>query len=553
MAIRGGIRPRPAVQNECSLKVVGSVYRPFKPRDNMYTNYYVQEWLNLNGDFDTYSDYYVIGKNLNISRRSISRFDKPKNPFTLEDEELYRLCAQALPREFRCLNGSRDYSYDEVLSKLDSLKSPGYPWTLQYPYKYDYWMSDDIECFDRYWLSLASQEPMLTLASVSCKEEIRNADKIKADKGRTIVAMDVNHLVATGILMMNQNELLVQNNLKCASALGLTLYHGGAQRLAAYLMKWGHIANIFSVDGKEFDSTYNGVAFEEVYRFRFQMLRHDLRHDDNWRRFWNLMLQIRETYLVDVDGVVYKKDTGNCSGQGNTTPDNIFKAFLDGFCLWCMCVPADMRTYEAYRLNVRTVHCGDDWIFSVNPEYLYLFNYETIQSHAPRLGIKLEFENMLPALFGEVTFIGHRFKLVEVPDTNLRVWVADIDCRKMRCSMVHGFSDGKKVNNLYSTIERACGLRNETFMCMECREWFSSVIQFLFDRADFDSEIGAATRSCYLTDDQLWQIHTGLTRFEVGELDKKFSSTVLPLTIQPALNKFLECRKLLIQSGSLKH
>jgi hypothetical protein len=344
----------------------------------MYTDEYVGAWLTYNNDSDKYLDYYVIGKNTTISRKSISRFNKPQNPFTEIDEQLYRLCAQALPREFRCIGDSRLMSFDEVLSLYVYTKSPGYPWTLLYPIKYDFWMSDNLEHYDRYWSALATDTPLKTLTSVSCKEEIRAADKIRLDKGRTIFAVDVNHLVASGVLMMDQNEKLIRSNLECASALGLTLYHGGTQRLANYLMKWGNIANIFSVDGKEFDSTYNNVAFEEVYRFRFQMLRHDLRHDCNWRRFWNLMLQIRETLLVDIDGVVYWKKTGNCSGQGNTTPDNIFKAFLDGFCLWCMCVPVELQSWYAYKENVRTVHCGDDWIFSVNPEYLEVFNFNTI-------------------------------------------------------------------------------------------------------------------------------------------------------------------------------
>jgi hypothetical protein len=534
------------------LDVVGSVYRIYKPRQNLYTDEYIDAWLTYNNDTDKYLDYYVIGKNTTISRKSISRFNKPQNPFTQADEQLYRLCAQSLPREFRCIGDSRLMSYDEVLSKYDSTKSPGYPWTLLYPIKYDYWMSDNLEHYDRYWSALATDTPLKTLTSVSCKEEIRSADKIRLDKGRTIFAVDVNHLVASGVLMMDQNEKLIRSNLECASALGLTLYHGGTQRLANYLMKWGNIANMFSVDGKEFDSTYNNVAFEEVYRFRFQMLRHDLRHDDNWRRFWNLMLQIRETFLVDIDGVLYWKKTGNCSGQGNTTPDNIFKAFLDGFCLWCMCAPLELQTWHAYSENVRTVHCGDDWIFSVNPEYLEVFNFNTIQANAPRLGITLEFENKEPELFQNLTFIGHRFKLVEVPRTNLKVWVSDIDCRKMRCSMVHGFSENSVKGTIHSALERACGIRNETFMCVSCRTWFSSIICFLMDKIrDDNSERAKAVRSCYLTDDQLWQIHTGLTNWEVKKLGDIFNSTTDPSSQAP-LNKFEECRKLLIQSKILR-
>jgi hypothetical protein len=168
------------------------------------------------------------------------------------------------------------------------------------------------------------------------------------------------------------------------------------------------------------------------------------------------------------------------------------------------------------------------------------------------LGITLEFENKEPELFQNLTFIGHRFKLVEVPRTNLKVWVSDIDCRKMRCSMVHGFSENSTRGTVYSTLERACGIRNETFMCVDCRQWFSSIICFLMDQVrDDNSERAKSVRSCYLTDDQLWQIHTGLTNWEVKKLGDLFNSTTDPSSQAP-LNKFKECRNLLIQSKILR-
>jgi hypothetical protein len=87
-----------------------------------------------------------------------------------------------------------------------------------------------------------------------------------------------------------------------------------------------------------------------------------------------------------------------------------------------------------------------------------------------------------------------------------------IDCRKMKTSMLKFNTSGE----MWETIVRANGLRNETFACPHCRHWFSELIADLRTETvnSLDQQVIDAWKS-YKTDADLWSLYTGLKYSDV--------------------------------------
>lgn len=74
----------------------------------------------------------------------------------------------------------------------------------------------------------------------------------------------------------------------------------------------------------------------------------------------------------------------------------------------------------------------------------------------------------------------------------------------------------KKKTTAQSVI-RACGLRNETFACESCREFFNEYINYLKTKYSnsIDPDIIAAFKN-YLTDRELWILYSGLQPMDLS-------------------------------------
>lgn len=417
-----------------------------------------------------------------------------------------------LRNEFSCMTGSKLMSYDAVLDQLDSSKSPGYPWTLKYRKKFDYWLSPDALFFDKYYAALGTDNPINTVASVTIKEELREVKKIEDNNVRTIASVDVNHLVAHSILMMDQNEKLLQNNLKCSSALGLSLMYGGAHKLFEYLTPWGDIKNIMSIDGKKYDSKFNVQSAELIYNFRYDCLSTEFKNEVTRKRFENIQKQIWTAPLVDIDGHIYDKETGNLSGQGATTPDNILKNWLDFFFIWLIVAPEKWRNYESFKQFVRCAFVGDDAIIAVHPNCQGFYNPASITKVSDMINMTYEFESQEFEHFKDCSFVGHKFILTKIPKTEFKMYLPHIDCVKMRTSFVRY----NTTRTLYASIIRCNGLRMETFACDSCRVWFNNAYIFLRDKLPVPHTAAAKQAlSTYFTDDQLWEIYSNVTLADI--------------------------------------
>jgi hypothetical protein len=491
-----------------NMPYLGKVFRIFNPRSPDYHDDDVREFIEVKGDsLNNYMNYGVVPRKLEHAKKSILRYNRTEDPFSERVKCFYDEAGVWLEKEFgHWVSGSRVLSYDEIIEWLRPLKSPGYPWTLVYPYKCDYWASPDADFYSKYWCKLSTPDYIRSLCSVSIKEEVRPADKIENGDVRTIISMDVNHVVAHCQLTLQQNQRLIASNTLHSSALGLNLLQGGFHKLNAKMSKFGDKSTL-ELDGKKFDARFRKYCFDKIRDFRFSMLNKEEQTSDNYERLKNLYYELTYAPLVNVDGSVYGRCSGNPSGQACTTPDNTLKNFMDIVVLWHLIMPKEYHTYDSFKEHLILCICGDDINISVHPDVQNLFNSESIRLNMSQIDMEYHFASMQFRDNSECTFLGHGYKLCDVPSCGYAMYMPVIDCEKMRTNMLI-YNEQKTAANC---IVRACGLRNETFACDDCRKWFSELIEYLRNKYAMsqDPQIQEAWKS-YLTDRELWRVYAGL-------------------------------------------
>jgi len=254
---------------------------------------------------------------------------------------------------------------------------------------------------------------------------------------------------------------------------------------------------------------------------------------ENKRRLDNLYKAIISAPFVDIDGRVYLRQSGNSSGQACTTPDNVFKNYMDIFCLFHLCLrffaPAevfeawcklsDSAKHELFRKAVILSIVGDDVVMTVHVMYRDYFNLRTIFAVAHHINMEYTSEYDGFRDFKDVDFLGHTMRVVAVPGIGIRMALPVPNVVKMRHNMLIFNSHKGKPDQVPNCIVRACSLRNETFVDPGARQWFSSLIDFLRNKygASVSPAIKAAWRS-YKTDAELWALYTGF-KLEHGRVE----------------------------------
>lgn len=365
--------------------------------------------------------------------------------------------------------------------------------------------------FDYFWSYLHTINYIRTVCNVSLKEELRLASKILAGSVRSIISMDVNHVVSHCILAMDQNEKLKAHLFETPFMLGLNLFYGGANRLVYHMTppEWKGPCTI-ELDGKQFDGTCkHDPHFKGIAELRWRWLARLYRTKENRKRLQNLYNDLCNSPLVNIDGHVFGRSTGNPSGQGCTTPDNSFKNWMDIYVLWCLCTPEEYHTLEKFQENVICIIVGDDVSLTVNPTMHEYFNHKTIELNSHKIGMVYHFASDKFEYFKDTTFLGHGFLEVDDhPRGGLKMYYPTIDSVKMRCSLLQYNEEG----TIAMSIIRACALRNETFANKADRVFFDDYILWLKSRhfPSIDHDIKTAWKA-YLTDNQLHELYSGFS------------------------------------------
>lgn len=490
------------------MKVMGQLPRHFKPSDGQYCDEFVKDFIDSRGeDFSYYDEFDVVAKHAAFARQSLSRYDRCEDPFSEKVKSLYDVAESWLGKEFGgFLCESRVLSNDAVEQHLSWNKSPGAPWNLIGMQSKGEFYEQKAEFYAMYWEKLASEDHIRSLSSSSIKEELRTVDKIKDGNVRTIISMDVAHVKAHSQLCLDQNEKLIHTATKHSSALGIVMQSGGWDALDKEMSCFGPLPCTIELDGKRFDSKFRYYCMRKIRNFRFSMLAKEFQTKDNWLRLTNLYWELCFSPFVDVDGHVYSRCSGNPSGQACTTPDNIFKNFMDIVVLWHLIMPVSYHNYEDFHRLLRMCIVGDDINLSVHPSIHHLFNIAAIMKYQSEIDMEYTTPCVNFRHNRDCEFLGHGFEMM------LGVLVPKIDCRRMRTSMLKFNVSGL----IWETIARACGLRNETFACTLCRDWFADLLKDLRRKHGDDTDpMVVEAWKAYKSDADLWSLYTGLSFSDV--------------------------------------
>lgn len=494
------------------LPCLGIVQRFVPEKEPHYDDSNVLDFIVRRGeDPSLYRSHAVVPINRDLATVSLKRYAKVSDPLSSSVKKLYDVAADWMEREFApFLSNSRMRTFEEVMGWLPGDTSPGYPWTLKFTKKDMVW--EDLQALEfssEYWRRLATDDPIRSFCSVSVKEEVRPIYKVQNKKVRTIVAMDINHVVSHAIMCLSQNEALHLTHNKHPIKIGIPLQYGGFHNLNDYMDEFGVRTGLpctIELDGVQFDAVYHSYAFDHVRDFRFRMLPVKDRTPENYNRMCNLYSDLTYAPLVNVDGVVYGRSVGNPSGQECTTPDNSLKNYMDIATLYLLSVPPELGNYECWKRLVRLCICGDDVNISVDPLIHHLFNVDSILKHASSIGMEYTIPFHGFRRNYECTFLGHGFIYSRIPGYPFGMYLPKADCDKMKSSAL--IYNREQTNAM--SIVRACGLRNETFTCGECRSWFAALIESLRVRFPIGSSLDTDLAwKNYKTDVELWSLYTG--------------------------------------------
>lgn len=529
------------------MKVLGRVYRHFNGLPTDYEDRFVRKWLvDRNEDMSYYDDYDVTQITRENARSALARYDREEDPFDAEVKKLYDVAEEWLFMEFGDhIGGSRIISSEGAEAHLRDDRSPGAPWNLcGINTKGDYF-EQKTEFFCKYWDLLATPDYIRSLCSSSGKEEIRTREKVLAGKVRSVISMEVSHVKAHTMLCLDQNEALMKTLGKHSSCLGIVMQYGGWDKLNTRMSAFGPLPCTLALDGEKFDAKYRWYCMQKIRNFRFRCLHKSHQTPENWARMCNLYRELCFAPFLDVDGHIYSRCCGNPSGQACTTPDNVFKNFMDIVVMWHLIMPESYHNFADFKRYLILCIVGDDVNVSVHPDIQHLFNMQAIRRVMSRIDMvyTTTCENFRHNY--ECEFLSHGFQ------EEMGVYLPVIDCQKMRTSMLKYNTTGE----VDMTITRACGLRNETFACIHCRMWFSDLIDDLKTQygSSEDPSIKLAWK-CYKTDAELWSMYTGLKFSDVcAALSAAVRSTENKSARDLSFSQFYqESRSLSVQSQNVE-
>lgn len=517
MRIQAG--PDPSKDLGEHMPYLGRVQRFYRPSHPDHLDRDVHAYIHTRGEtMDDYQHYRVAASTLENATISISRYNRPSDPLSAKVKQYYTTAAGWMQRVLAPhLSNSDMATYSQVIEWLAPKKSSGYPWNLEFQYKEDYYGTEFGESFwAKYWEKLATDDYIRSLAAIVVKKEVRSSEKLDRGSVRTISAMDVNHTIAILMFCLLMFQRLIYTHLRHFSALGTVPLYGGWHKLGVGRdAKFNFRAATLELDGVAFDRSLLEFVLNLIRDVVWSFLAKEHRTEDNWVRFKNLFYEIIHCPLVNLNGDVYGRSVGNTSGNGITSLINTLKNFLDCAVLWMIITEGNsgfFHNYDAFTRYVDLVLNGDDNNTTVDPDIHHLFNVESIRAAAPEISMEYTFASEQYRLFTECEFLGHGFRLVNVPRLGHAMYLPVGPCNKMRTNMLIFNESGTPAN----TIVRACGLRNETFGCADCREWFADLIEYLREKyqRSRDPEIVAAWKN-YLSDQEIWEIYTGHTAEDV--------------------------------------
>jgi len=433
--------------------------------------------------------YRMAFPNYEAGYASAAKYDKGQPCL---DEEAWTLAGEWTKQHFHpFMSQSCVVSQEEAVSDMEMGSSPGYPWNRKYTDKRSMVLDGTAAtALAEYWMQLEDPEGAPIFWNCSQKVELRSVEKLKLNRIRTFLASSFEHSASLNRMCVDQNNKFYNSNNKTWSFVGGTKFLQGWDRLIRRLGRFDTtftVPNAFELDESDYDSSLFARALWEQAEIRWSFLRVEDRTPANRMRLHNLYYEIVNSIMVMDAGEVIMKDTGNPSGSANTIVDNtmiLFRLFAYAWIILCKEIGRD-TSYVDFMESVEAALNGDDNSYSCSKEAAEFFTPANIARVWSAIGITTKTPCEQPRVVPDLAFLSQSTRW----DEDLSLFVPVPDTQKVLSSLLWG-SD---LNDVRWHYLRACALRIDSFMNLECRKVIDEYISWL--RAEYhDSLVGDVIR-----------------------------------------------------------
>lgn len=368
------------------------------------------------------------------------------------------------------LKDSKIETLEESLQRHDRSKSPGPPWYFVFKDKTQ--LLDDsvfLEFCRLGWEWLLESDRWF-LGGTALKEEVRPEEKLQQDKQRIFVPGSADFVTNTNRLCGDFNDKFTACCLQTASAVGVSPFYGGWQRVRDKLSKHPNGAEY---DASDYDSSLGVLKMLAVCKFRFMCMRPEERTFETWVRLCNLYKNLIWTVCVLHDGTLIIKPGGNPSGGANTVVDNTLINYFSQAYAWYRSVSPEFRNYESFDQHVSAVLYGDDNDHTVSDVVKDQFTPDNFVKATAELGITFNPVSKDWMSLSEMTFLQADF------NTYLYgICIYHVSPSKSYESMKWS----EDCRNPVMSLQRACGMYLITWSDETARNYYKRYIDFLMHK-----------------------------------------------------------------------
>lgn len=338
---------------------------------------------------------------------------------------------------------------DEVIAKIDTTRSPGFPWNKNYTSFADCYASHS-EYVNYFTNAVANGEDPLTFWNYFPKEEILPEEKIRVGRVRQISGCAMEMRMLGNQLFLEQNEKMTLNYDKLWSKVGISPMQQGWDRL--YRRLAARSKHGFALDISRFDANYQSWLAAGVMHVRLECMSASMRTPEVERQVRFFYSNTFQGLGVLPHGEVISKTHGNNSGSPNTTYDNTLGnmiAFLTVWYLACEDAGTELDPLE----HLEAAIYGDDNTCTVTAEGQAVLTVPRIVAGFRCFGWGVTFEignGYVP--LHTMVFLSYKFTGVKCDGRTIIVPVPR-DGRKALASLAY-----KGKNDPALSYTRACGL-----------------------------------------------------------------------------------------------
>lgn len=394
--------------------------------------------------YETPKDYYVVQFVKEWLDNDFNKF-RTSYPF-YPDEIRLELTNRTFKTIFQPYVHASTLTYDEAKQRAEKSTSPGFPLNLYYKTRGEAFDKEDDLIRSIVYQVLLHGKVNYVFRGVrydkvywktSPKAEIRPMEKLanpdpKKRKIRTFMCCDMILYLVGLMLYGNQNDnFLLLANTNHWSAVGMTIYYGGWNRLVKILFRNLTPQQRSSFLEKNFDC-YDIAHMESSFNDFIQNEIYELRHSgidgyvEGKQFFFN---NVAYSFIIDPDGNLTLKTGKNPSGSINTLQDNSFALIW----VWLYVLSEFFTTIESlvgkyHELAMKIM--GDDTIVETDPAL------NNLQVQAKFIGFEITKEVETGPL-SSARFLNMGF----VFDQGRQFWMFQPNFEKLRASIYYHFKN----------------------------------------------------------------------------------------------------------------